>query len=100
MTFEEIRDRFEEDAGKFKGLDATVKFDFKEDGFIVLDASSSTPSVSTEDNATDCTITISLANFEKLATGKLDPIMAFTLGKLKIQGSMGIAMKLTALMED
>jgi len=100
MTFEEIRDRFEEDAGKFNGLDATVKFDFKEDGFIILDASSSTPSISTEDESTDCTIAISLSNFEKLATGKLDPIMAFTLGKLKIQGSMGIAMKLTALMED
>ncbi len=100
MTFEEIKDRFEDDAGKFSGLGATVKFDFKDDGFIVLDASSQPPTISTEDSSTDCTIAISLSNFEKLATGKLDPVMAFTLGKLKVRGSMGIAMKLTALMED
>lgn len=38
MTFDDLKNRFEEDAGKFNGLNATVKFDFKEDGFIVLDA--------------------------------------------------------------
>jgi len=100
MTFDDLKNRFEEDAGKFNGLNATVKFDFKEDGFIVLDATTTPPTVSTEEAETDCTIKISLQNFEKMATGKLDPVMAFTLGKLKVQGSMGIAMKLTALMED
>ena len=36
----------------------------------------------------------------KLMDGALNPMMAYTLGKLKIEGSMGIAMKVAALLEE
>ena len=33
----------------------------------------------------------------KLAQGQLDPAMAFMSGKLKVEGDMGVAMKLQSL---
>jgi len=40
----------------------------------------------------NCEITISMDNFVKLMEGKLDPIAAFTLGKLKVNGDIGKAL--------
>ena len=42
----------------------------------------------------DCTIKVSRDNLVKLVNGEMDPILAYTLGRIKIQGSMDIAMKL------
>jgi putative sterol carrier protein len=41
---------------------------------------------------------LSLENFMEMADGKLDGTMAFMSGKLKIQGDMGIAMKLAPIL--
>jgi len=43
---------------------------------------------------------MSAANMLKMLNGQLSPMMAFTLGKLKVDGSMGIAMKLAGLLDD
>ena len=45
----------------------------------------------------DVEITVSDENFWKIATGKLDPVMAFTFGKLKAQGDLGKALELKKL---
>lgn len=45
-----------------------------------------------------CAITISMANFNKLIDGKLDPVMAFTLGKLKVDGDLGKALEFAGLL--
>lgn len=42
----------------------------------------------------DVAITISCDNFNKLIEGKADPIMLFTLGKLKVDGDVGKALEL------
>lgn len=45
----------------------------------------------------DVEITISDENFQKLIDGKLDPVAAFTFGKLKAQGDLGKALELKKL---
>jgi putative sterol carrier protein len=45
-----------------------------------------------------CTVSMVDADFLKLVTGKLNAQMAFMTGKIKIQGDMGLAMKLQQLL--
>ena len=40
-----------------------------------------------------CAVTLSNADFVKLMNGKLDPVAAFTLGKLKVEGDLGKALE-------
>ncbi|KAL4426968.1 hypothetical protein ABPG77_009529 [Micractinium sp. CCAP 211/92] len=47
----------------------------------------------------DITLTINDDNFAKLVMGKLGPQQAFLMRKLKIQGSMGLAMKLQPILD-
>ena len=98
MSLEEITSRIKEKVGANSGLDATVKFDLGGDGVIFVDGKSSPNSVSNEDKDADCTITMSRENFEKLVAGDLDPTTAYMFGKLKIAGSMGVAMKLSKVL--
>ena len=50
-----------------------------------------------EYNDRNCDITMSIDNFNKLIDGKLDPVMAFTLGKLKVGGDIGKALEFAKL---
>jgi putative sterol carrier protein len=95
MGLEELTNKIKEKVGTNSGLDATVKFDLGGDGVIYVDGKSSPNSVSNEDKDADCTITMTLENFLKLVAGDLDPTIAYMFGKLKIAGSMGVAMKLS-----
>lgn len=46
-----------------------------------------------------CAVTMSLADFNKLIDGKLDPIFAFTTGKLKVDGDVGKAMEFSKIIK-
>jgi SCP-2 sterol transfer family len=45
-----------------------------------------------------CTVACTDADFLNIVNGKLNPQMAFMSGKLKIQGDMGLAMKLAQIL--
>jgi len=45
-----------------------------------------------------CTVNCTDADFLAIVNGKLNPQMAFMMGKLKIQGDMGLALKLAQLL--
>jgi putative sterol carrier protein len=81
--------------GADSGLGGTLKFDFGEPGSILIDGKSQPNTVSDgEGKSADCTINVSLENFEKMAKGELDGTSAFMQGKLRVAGDMGLAMKL------
>lgn len=48
--------------------------------------------------AASCTVACTDADFLSIVNGKLNPQMAFMMGKLKIQGDMGLALKLAQLL--
>ena len=76
-----------------------MKIDLGDAGKIFIDGASSPNSVSNEDKAADATVSISWDDFISLSEGKLDPMMAFMQGKLKIAGDMMIAQKLAPLLK-
>ncbi|MDE0728375.1 MAG: SCP2 sterol-binding domain-containing protein [Alphaproteobacteria bacterium] len=89
-----MRERVGEDCG----LGASVKWDFGDGTFLMLDASQVPNVVSNDDNEADCTLKISLDDFVAMTQGELDGTSAFMSGKLKIEGDMGIAMKLQGVL--
>ena len=95
MSLESLTEGMRGRVGDDSGLGATVKFDFGDDGIIFLDGASTPNSVSNDDADADCTIRISMSDFEALVSGDLSPTTAFMMGKLKVDGDMGIAMKLS-----
>lgn len=95
---DEIRGR----AADLKSLNARVRFALGADGDIWLDATGGVVKVSVDsngDDAPDCTLRLSADNLAKLMQGKLNPMLAFSLGKLKVDGSKGVAMKLAGLLD-
>ena len=77
-----------------------IKFDLKGEGAILLDGTEAPPLISAEDGEADTTLTLSIDNLERMVQGQLDPTLAFMTGKLKVDGSMGVALKLASLLED
>ena len=98
MSLEFVTAGLKEKVGEDCGLGAVLKFDFGDDGILVLDATQVPNVISNDDADAACTMTISLADFMAMAEGKLDGTSAFMSGKLKIQGDMGIAMKLAPIL--
>ncbi|WPC65669.1 SCP2 sterol-binding domain-containing protein [Rhodoferax ferrireducens] len=80
--------------GTDSGLDATLKFDCGEDGVICIDGKSAPNTVSNINLDTDCTVGITLENLNAMLAGDLEPATGFMMGKLKVTGDMGVAMRL------
>lgn len=98
MSFEATLEKVNTVAAVADPLGHTVKFVFKNDeGVIYIDGTQDPNVVSTEDKEAECSISVSKEDFDKLMSGDLNPMMAFMGGKLKIEGNMGIAMKLSSL---
>jgi putative sterol carrier protein len=52
-----------------------------------------------EYNDRDCAITMNMKDFNKLIDGKLDPVVAFTMRKLKVEGEVGKALEFSKLLK-
>ena len=79
-------------------IDATILFDLGSDGSIFLDGKAVPPAVAESGPAPDTTITVSASDLKDMMAGELNPMEAFTLGRLEVGGDMGPAMKLGSLL--
>lgn len=85
-------------------LNARIKFDFGEDGAVFVDGTQNPAQLSAlganDEQEADCTLACSLDTFTAILNGSQDPNIAFMMGRLKVRGSMGLALKLSALLES
>ena len=94
MDLQACTDTIRNKVGGDSGLNATLKFDCGADGCIYVDGQGTPNTVSNDNKDADCTIIISLANLGAMIRGELAPTTGFMTGKLKVDGDMGVAMRL------
>jgi putative sterol carrier protein len=97
MTLQEITAKMKEGAAKKSAFGNTVKFS-TDQGVVYIDGNATPPAVSNDDKAADCTLKMDFSDFSDLIERKLDGMTAFMTGKLKIEGDMGVAMKLQSIL--
>ncbi len=102
MAVDELVAALQSRADKLKELNHTVLFDLGDDGRVLVDATGSDVKIvpNPDSDDADSTLAMSSANLVKLMEGDLNPMVAFTMGRLKIFGSKGVALKLASLLDS
>lgn len=87
---------------KLKELNHTVLFDLGDEGKVLLDATGGEVKITAnpDSNEAETTLVLPPESMIKLINGDLNPMVAFTLGRLKVFGSKGIALKLSSLLDQ
>ncbi len=97
MSHQKVFDQFKERAENASPLGGTLKF-IVDGNTVFINGNGEQNNVSMEDLEADCTISVSTEVLEKLRDGELNPMMAVMGGQIKIDGDMGLAMKVQSLM--
>lgn len=100
MSLEAVTDQIRTQLPQLAALGYKVKFAIDDGGVVLIDATSATPELSNEDADADCTISLTEDKLVQLINGQLSPTLAYTLGQIKVDGSLGVAMKLASLLES
>ena len=105
MTFEEILEKVKEvgakaDVSNMDFLAVQINLTGDAAGTFYVEVKDHKVSVEPYDYADrNCALTISAENFLQLLDGKLDPVKAFTFGKLKVDGDVGKALEFSKLIK-
>lgn len=100
MSVENLKNQVEEKLKFAPPLGVRFKFDLGDEGKIFIDGTQTPAVVSEDDEDADTTFICTVDLMQGLLDGSQDPTMAFMSGKLKVQGSMGNALKLASMLED
>ena len=100
MSLESLTNELRKRATQNPKLGYKVKIVFDDGGVIFWDGAVDQSTLSNEDGEADTTMRISAENLEKLIAGVLDPTMAYMTGKLKVEGKLGVALKINAMLSD
>ena len=91
-------------AAALRSLGYRVRFDLTDTAeSILLDATGPGPAsfaLAGEDEPADTALRLSAADLQKLLAGRLSPMLAFSTGRLRVEGSKGVAMKLAGLLDE
>lgn len=81
---------------KLSGADfsGTAKFDIEGEGTVMMDANGARAA----DEPADVTLSADAETFKAIIAGDTNPTSAFMTGKLKVDGDMGMAMKLASVL--
>ena len=75
-------------------FDGTAKFDIAGEGCVMMDSTGARAA----DEAADVTLSADVETFKGIMEGDTNPTAAFMSGKLAVDGDMGMAMKLAAVL--
>jgi len=77
-----------------EGFDGSVKVEIEDEGSLLIDGEGARAG----DGDADCTLSADAETFQGMLDGEVNPTSAFMTGKLSMDGDMGAAMKLGALL--
>ncbi len=77
-----------------ESFDGSVKVDIEDEGALIIDENGARAS----DDEASCTLFADAETFQGMLEGEVNPTSAFMTGKLTVDGDMGAAMKLGALL--
>jgi putative sterol carrier protein len=93
--FEGLSERI--DPKRARGLDASYRFDIDGAGTWRLEADGDRVVVSESDAPADCVIRTDERTFLRIVGGEQSPMGAYMTGKVRVEGDLGLALKLREL---
>lgn len=98
VVFDEMKKRLTKE--KAQKINASFLFDIAGEKWLVdLTKDQESEWVKKTEGDAQCTITVKESDdWVKLASGKMNPTMAFMQGKIKVKGDMSLALKLQSLL--
>lgn len=106
MTVDEIWEaidtRLNEEPEPYQGMNTTYSFNLSgEDGgqFGLIFSNGHVETIVGVLDEADCTLSLSVKDFKKLLNGTLNSAASYMMGKLKVDGNLGVALKLEKLLK-
>jgi len=95
--------RMQARAGRLRELGYRLRFDLTDIGqSILIDATGPTLEIAPAEAEAEAAavLLLSVTDLEKLMAGRLSPMLAFSTGRLRVEGSKGVALKLASLLDE
>ena len=87
-------------ARSLRTLGYRVRFELTDTGAVILlDATGGAVEVTQDGGEADTVLALSSDDLGRLIAGRLSPTLAFATGRLKVEGSRGVALKLAGLLD-
>ena len=101
--WKEIESQLNHNPEPIKGMTTTYTIDLSgEDGGLfglkIVDGKAET--IQGDPGKDDCALSLSVKDFKKLLTGNLNATASYMMGKLKVKGSLGHALKLESILKQ
>jgi putative sterol carrier protein len=94
MNVSQLTERVRSAVGAESGLDATIKFNFGDEGVIYIDGKSKPNAVTNENRDSQIVISFTPETLTRILDKQLNPKVALMTGKMKLRGDLRIAMRL------
>ena len=94
MNVAQLTERVRSAVGAESGLDATIKFNFGDEGVIYIDGKAKPNAVTNDDRDSQIVISFTPETLTRILDKQLNPKVALMTGKMKLRGDLRIAMRL------